>query len=241
MKKLAGTKKYVFKFCFLICLFSLPALFSVEKIEKKEIDEASKSLGYLIGKKIKNSPIKLDQDKILEGIKEALLQRPSLSEEEYLSALNKMEEKIYAATAEKNLAEADLFLKKNAKKKNVVSLKKNKLQYEILKNGTGDTVQNHSSPLICYEARLINGDVFLKKDEQVVVLDELIPGLKQVLVGMQEQEKRQIFIHPSLGFGKEAPPPNALLIFEVEVIRADKSKLAGSPPSKELAEEKKIR
>ena len=226
-------------------LFS-PSLFSAEKQEKKEKEEvakASKSLGFLIGKKIQNSPLKLDQNKIFEGLKEALSsKKPTLSEKEFVASLVKMEEKIQTALSEQNLLQASLFLQKNAKDKGVVTLKKNRLQYQVLKEGQGETVTENSSPLIRSKGTLLNDEVFLSQEEQVVVLKELLPGLQKAIIGMKENEKRKIFIHPSMGYGQDQIlPPNSLLIFEVEVLKADKSKISNHLPSKVLAEEKTIR
>ena len=228
---------------FFSTVLSSTALFSAEKKEKEEVEKASKSLGFLIGKKIKNSPLKLDQNKIFEGLKEALSsKKPTLSEKECVASLVKMEEKIQTALSEQNLLQASLFLQKNAKDKGVVTLKKNRLQYQVLKEGQGETVTENSSPLIRSKGTLLNDEVFLSQEEQVVVLKELLPGLQKAIIGMKENEKRKIFIHPSMGYGQDQIlPPNSLLIFEVEVLKADKSKISNHLPSKVLAEEKTIR
>ena len=60
-------------------------------------------------------------------------------------------------------------------------------------------------------------------EEELIPLDEALPGLKQGMVGMKEGEKRLLFIHPDLGYGKESYVPNSLLIFDIEVIKADTS------------------
>ncbi len=241
---------------FLVPLIFLNILYSAEtsvhhksgsnltntSIKKEEdVAKASKSLGFLIGKKIKNSPIKLDQKKVFEGLKEALSsKKPTLTEKDCLASLVQMEEKIQNILAEKNLVQASLFLQQNAKHKETVVLQKNRLQYRILKPGLGKTVQEHFSPLIRYQGKLLNEEIFLPQEEQVVTVKELMPGLKKAIVGMQEKEKREIFIHPEIGYGKDnVLPPNSLLIFEVEVIKADKSELSQKP--QEIAKQKVIK
>lgn len=254
MKRLFGIKRLfysfhkaglAFKVGLSLALLGITFLFNTAlfSAEKEDVDKASKSLGFLIGKKIKNSPVKLDQNKIFEGLKEALSsKKPTLSEKECVAALIKMEEKIHAALSEQNLLQASLFLQKNAKDKGIVTLKKNRLQYQVLKAGSGETVQENSAPLIRSKGALLNGEVFLSQEEQLVVLKELLPGLQKALIGMKEHEKRKIFIHPKLGYGQEPiVPPNSLLIFEIEIIKADKSQLSKHLPSKELAEKKTIR
>lgn len=39
---------------------------------------------------------------------------------------------------------------------------------------------------------------------------------------MKEGEKRRLFVHPDLGYGTSGHlPPNALLIFDIELVKAD--------------------
>jgi len=55
-------------------------------------------------------------------------------------------------------------------------------------------------------------------------LDEIIPGLKSGLIGMKEGEKRTIYIHPDLAYGSAGYlPPNSLLTFEIELVKANSS------------------
>jgi len=55
-----------------------------------------------------------------------------------------------------------------------------------------------------------------------IPLDQTIPGFSKGLVGMKEGEKRRLFVHPDLGYGTMGQlPPNELLIFDIEVVKAD--------------------
>ena len=48
---------------------------------------------------------------------------------------------------------------------------------------------------------------------------ETIPGFAKGVDGMCVGERRKIYIHPALGYGKVGyVPPNSLLIVDVEVI-----------------------
>src|SRR3990167_3377937 len=51
----------------------------------------------------------------------------------------------------------------------------------------------------------------------------------KVLIGMKKNEKRIVYIHPSLAFGKTFPSLNSLIIFEIEVIENDSSNINFSP------------
>ena len=126
--------------------------------------------------------------------------------------------------ATKNLAEAEAMLKKNATESGVVVLEDGKLQYKVLKEGTGDAkVTEETMPTINYEATYSNGQK-LGSSEQTggpidVKLNDTIPGFKKGMLGMKVGEKRRILIHPDLGFGKSGQLPNGLLVFEVEVTK----------------------
>lgn len=59
----------------------------------------------------------------------------------------------------------------------------------------------------------------------MISLDETIPGFNKGLIGMKEGEKRTLFIHPDYGYGTSGYlPPNSLLTFEVELIKANSPK-----------------
>jgi peptidylprolyl isomerase len=111
----------------------------------------------------------------------------------------------------------------NGKSPNIVQLMEGKLQYKIERVGTGETVQSYNSPLVRLKARYLNGKSFGNNaDEIPIVLEETIPGFRLGLIGMKEGEVRTLYVHPELGYGlKGQLSPNALLIFEVEVLRAD--------------------
>ena len=52
-------------------------------------------------------------------------------------------------------------------------------------------------------------------------IKQSIPGFAKGLVGMKEGEKRILYIHPELAYGLAGHlPPNSLLIFEVEIVKA---------------------
>jgi peptidylprolyl isomerase len=178
-------------------------------------DKLSEALGHMIGKNLQSLKIPLDTAAIAKGLQDeaAGLSSP-MNEEQCLETLAKLEE-------ECNLARASLFLASNQKREGVVSLQNGKLQFEILKKGTGQIVQSYNSPLIRLKIEDESADSNVK--EEILPLDETIAGFKFGIVGMQEGEVRKLYIHPDLSYQERSSFPRSLLIVEVEVIEADAS------------------
>lgn len=209
---------------FLVLLLSITFhLFGNEEIDK---DKLSQALGHLIVRHLVNPGFEFNLDKVIQGIQDERTGIPSpMSEEEYEQSIYAIQETIFLQTAEKNLAQADAFLKNNMANEGVKEIDA-KLQYKIAKEGLGDMVDTNSTPLVHYKGTLIDGSVFASsQDSQEPIplpIKQTIPGFSKGLVGMKEGEKRILYVHPELAYGVSGHlPPNSLLIFEVEVIKAN--------------------
>ncbi len=195
-------------------------------LEGVNIDQISETLGHLIVKHLQNPGFDFNIEKIVKGIHDEKMGNPSpLSEEEYEQTIALIQEQLFLQSAEKNLTEANCFLEKNAKEEGVISLDP-KIQYKISSTGAGSEITVESTPLIHYTGRLLNGTVFATSrdnDKPISLpIKQTIPGFNKGLVGMKEGEKRTLFIHPEMAYGVAGHlPPNSLLIFEVEVVKAD--------------------
>jgi peptidylprolyl isomerase len=205
----------------------------------QDVKKISEAMGYLIGKNLDDLGINLDVDLVMKGIAEASKGKTSpMTEEECVSAISIMQDAIVQQTAQKNLEEANRFLQENAKKAQVHELSSGKLQYRIEKKGSGSKVEKYHCPMVRYTGKYLDGTTFGSSEEpEIISLDATIPGFANGLVGMQEGEKRTLFIHPELGYQNTGVLlPNSLLIFEVEVLKADAS-LEGKTSLKKLAKE----
>lgn len=219
------------KFIF-VSLFTLSTSFFgyAEEIaaanEEINVDQISETLGHMIVRHLQNPGFEFNVDKIVVGMQNEKAGKPSpLTEEEYEQTITLIQENLFLQTAEKNLTEANAFLEKNATEKGVVSLDP-KIQYKISVVGSGAEVTAESTPLIHYTGKLLNGTVFATSKETdspiSLPIKQTIPGFNKGLVGMKEGEKRTLFIHPEMAYGVAGHlPPNSLLIFEVEIIKAD--------------------
>ncbi len=105
------------------------------------------------------------------------------------------------------------------------------LQYVVLatgegrRTGPGDTVVTH------YVGSFIDGQVFDNTRRRnlpaTFPLDKVIKGWSEALQLMREGDKWRLVIPPELGYGRKGLrpiPPDAVLIFEVELLEVKKPK-----------------
>lgn len=230
--------KYLFAFSALIGMNVLCAAESVSSASKTEkelkteeatnaqpadVAKISEAFGHLIGKNIETLGFQFDMEQVIKGLQDASAGKDSpMNEMECVQAISEAQEAVFKKQAAENLTKAEEFMAKNAKEKDIVVLEEGKLQYKLEKKGEGAEVQSHFSPLIRYTGKFLDGTVFgSSKEDELISLDETIPGISKGVVGMKEGEKRTIYIHPELGYGASGHlPPNSLLAFEIEIIKA---------------------
>jgi peptidylprolyl isomerase len=185
----------------------------------------SEGFGHMIGTYLELLEVDFDTASLIKGIEDARAGKESpLSDQECAEAIELAQKKNLKELSKKNLKQAEAFLASHAKEEGVISLEKGKLQYQVLSQGKGSEIKPHSSPLIRYTVRKLDGSLLCFADQaEPVSLDQTIPGLKAGLVGMREGEKRALYIHPDLAYGTKGTdifPPNMLLIFEIEILRS---------------------
>lgn len=221
-----------------------PATTSTEVTPEPDIKKISEAFGHFIGRNLKSSGLNFDIDNFVQGIRDGDSGKPApMSDKEYEKQMMILQEKAFKNLADENLKNAEAFLKKNSSEKGIVQIIPEKLQYTIVKEGQGANVGEHSNPKIEYTGQYLDGTVFGSSQDTggpiTIPLDQTIPGFSKGLVGMKEGEKRKLFVHPDLGYGKTGHlPPNSLLIFEVEVVEANSSDQSalGTDTEEDLAE-----
>jgi len=103
------------------------------------------------------------------------------------------------------------------------------LKYAILKNGTGQAAKNGDEVLVHYTGTLEDGAKFDSSRDRnkpfnfVLGQGQVIKGWDLGVLGMKIGEVRKLIIPSSLGYGEQGTPggpipPNANLIFEVELL-----------------------
>lgn len=215
----------------ILCVFPLYGI-ADEHSEEIDYDRLSETLGHLIVRQLDSAGFPFSVDKVIQGIRDERDGKASpMNEEEYEQVVCTLQEQQFLKTAEQNLAQADAFLKENASKEGI-QLIEPKLQFSVTQEGKGECVNSESVPLIHYTGKLMDGTVFASSEalgEPIALpIKQSIPGFAKGLVGMKEGEKRVLYIHPELAYGLSGQlPPNSLLIFEVEIVKA--SALSSDP------------
>lgn len=130
----------------------------------------------------------------------------------------------------KNREAGEKFLAENAKKEGVKTLPGSKVQYKIIKQGTGEKPKATSKVKVNYEGKLIDGTVFdssYKRNKPATFeCNRVIQGWTQALTNMPVGSTWEIYIPQELGYGAhgagEKIPPFSALIFKVELLSIEK-------------------
>lgn len=197
-----------------------------KELSTEEIKQISEAYGHFVGKNLNPPGFKFDLDSFLQGVRNGVDGKPSsMTDQEFESTIVKIQEQSLAKQAQENLDKANAFMEKNEHATGVVVIEPKKLQYEILTPGSGDAVVEGGTPLVNYTLKFIDGTVFASTEELggaiPIPLTQVFPGFSKGVPGMKEGEKRRLFVHPDLAYGTNGPlPPNSLLIFDIEVIKA---------------------
>lgn len=118
------------------------------------------------------------------------------------------------------------------------------LKIETLTPGSGDAARPGMQVTVHYDGRLVDGTVFDSSYQRnqpfqfVLGSGQVIRGWDQGVDGMLIGEKRRLTIPPELGYGARgagnAIPPNATLVFEVELIAIAEPTVLGEAGNDDL-------
>jgi hypothetical protein len=118
---------------------------------------------------------------------------------------------------------------RNLQVKDLATTTKSGLRYVDLVEGTGAAVPSGASVAVHYTGRLDDGKKFDSSRDRgkplSLSLKEVIKGWSEGVPGMKVGGRRKLIIPPELGYGERGAggviPPNATLVFDVEVIDLD--------------------
>jgi peptidylprolyl isomerase len=156
----------------------------------------------------------------LKGIQDAFNGiEPALEDSRTIEMITSLQERKFKNECENNLKAAEAFLASNKENKSIIELEEGKLQYRQLTAGAGKVCSEEDTPVIKYKGMYLDGAVFGQSEmDEPIALKETIEGFRRAIIGMKVGEKREVYIHPDLGYGSNSClAPNALLTFEVEL------------------------
>lgn len=197
------------------------------------MDKVSYALGIGIGRQLSQmGAADLNIDDFAQAIKDVIAGDLKLGDAEAQQIVQeffaKQEAKQKAEAAEKGKAakqDGEKFLAENGKKEGVITTASG-LQYQVLREGNGqspkatDTVECH------YEGTLIDGTKFDSSYDRgqtaTFPLNQVIAGWTEGLQLMKEGGKYRFFIPYELGYGERGAgasiPPFSTLVFDVELV-----------------------
>lgn len=225
---------------FVICAVALLAACNRKPTDHKA--QVSYSIGASFGRSLKAQSLDLDKSALSKGVQDGFEGKELLLNEQEmqgaLAKLSEMRQNEMKDMAEKNKSKAEEFLNKNRDSEGV-AVTKSGLQYKTVAEGSGASPKPDDVVVVNYKGTLIDGTEFdssYKRNQPAEFpIRGVIPGWTEGLQLMKKGGKAVFFVPPELGYGAQARqqiPPNAVLIFDVELldIKAGKGKIPGPPP-----------
>jgi FKBP-type peptidyl-prolyl cis-trans isomerase FklB len=199
---------------------------------KTEKDRLSYALGMDLGKQFRALSVDIDPALFEKGLGDSLAARKTLmTDQEVQAAVAALQAEMKRRTVESRkdtpdaTAAGQAFLAEHRKKPGVVVLPSG-LQYRVLSAGTGKKPAITDTVVCHYRGTFIDGKEFdssYKTNEPATFrVGGVIKGWTEALQLMAVGSKWELVIPPELGYGARgfasAVPPNATLVFEVELI-----------------------
>ena len=219
----------------------------VEKIAglPTEKQQVSYMIGMDIAKSLKPMKDEVDMDTLQRAINDVFAdKKPLLNDEQAMKVMQAFAAKMQVkqqeeaakkqaemeAQGKKNVEAGAKFLADNGKKPGVVTTASG-LQYQILTAGKGAKPTASDSVKVHYTGTLLDGTKFdssVDRGEPAqFVLNSVVPGWTEALQLMPVGSKYKLWIPSKLGYGEQGTPggpipPNATLVFDVELIEVVK-------------------
>jgi len=222
--------KSLFRGALIASLLATPALANEPSTD---LEKLSYSLGVIIGSQMSPAAFgEIDYLMLADGIRDAAEgSQLKMEQDQIREIVRSAQQQQERKQAQKMLEDGERFLTANAKNEGV-KVTPSGLQYVILSEGDGERPNLTDRVKVHYEGRFVDGKVFdssIERDAPITfLLSEVIKGWQEGLQLMSVGSKYQLFIPSILAYGPEGQvdprtgrqmmPPNAVLIFDVELI-----------------------
>lgn len=200
--------------------------------------EGSYSLGLSVGESLRRMSVdanSISTQRLMQGIHDALTGKTKFGPANEQS-IRTMVLGARTHIGDANHAAASTFLARNGKKKGVVTTASG-LQYQVMKDGQGNTPKSGDTVTVNYRGTLLNGTEFdssYKRGQPATFpVDRVIPGWQEALKLMKPGAKWRLFVPPKLAYDLNSPPPippGSMLIFDVDLMSVQAPQPASSHP-----------
>ena len=228
-------KKFI---CFCAITALLAPLVSLAQESKPNLSDPKDKRGYALGatfgQNMKQQGVEINLDMFYKGLKDAyagseMLLTQKEMQETMTAFQNEMAAKAQERAkvlGEKNKKEGDAFLAENKTKPGIITTASG-LQYKIISEGKeARKPKAEEKVTVNYRGTFINGTEFDSSYKRgtpaTFPVNGVIRGWGEALQLMTVGSKWQLFVPSNLAYGEngmgQAIPPNATLIFEVELI-----------------------
>jgi FKBP-type peptidyl-prolyl cis-trans isomerase FkpA/FKBP-type peptidyl-prolyl cis-trans isomerase FklB len=199
-----------------------------------EKDQVSYMIGMAMAKQWQPIKDEIDVDMVAKAIRSSFAgEKPLLTDEQAAKISETFGEKMQAKQIAKMLADAKQnaeaggkFLAENAKKLGIETTASG-LQYQVVTAGEGAKPKPSDTVRVNYNGSLLDGTVFDDSSTHggpaEIPLPQVVPGWQEGIAMMPVGSKYKFWIPAKLGYGEKGTPggpipPNATLVFEVELL-----------------------
>ena len=205
----------------------------------------SYAIGMMTGHQWKQQDVDFDLDLYERGIKDAMAGGAMLltpeQAQQTIDAFKKeftaMQQQRQVELAAKSKADGEAFLAKNGTQPGVVTLPDG-LQYKVITEGNGEIPSDNDIVTMNYRGTLVDGTEFdssaqAGKPLQLTIGRISLRGWNEALKLMKTGSRWKLFIPAELAYGQNGMssriPPNAALIFEIELLAVQHSNPTPAP------------
>lgn len=178
-------------------------------LNEEEVHQISLGLANLFWKQLAQYSPFYDFDEVLENLKdlESGKKKP-FSKKESQEQMLSLIDKISTYQNRLNLKASEDYLEKVAQQENIVEVIPHKLYYELLLPGQPHLSDSNDFRIHLIESKLCDGEEIVMQNTRLsnkpitLALSDTILGFAKAASDMAPGERRKIYIHPELSYGK---------------------------------------
>jgi FKBP-type peptidyl-prolyl cis-trans isomerase len=192
-----------------------------ESPQPPDAKKVSYAFGMNLAVQIKQMGADVDVDTVIQAIKDVQEGKPTkLQASELPPIFKQQQDAARARITAKDKAEGEAFLAQNATNSGVTVLPDG-LQYRVLQAGAGASPKVTDVVVLNYCGKLIDGTEFDRRDKMQTTVATQMKGWQEVLPQMKVGAKWEIFLPPSLAYGRNwlrKIGPESTVIFDLELV-----------------------